>query len=104
MPLADDRRLVARSLEQLGKRWLRAVKLKTVVNDAVQVAVLAGEDDGTARGTDRVRHEGVTEQHSFVGQAIEVRGRIDHRPIGADGVRGVIVCEHKQDVGWFRRG
>ena len=102
VPLAEDRGLVAGGLEQFGKRDLRAVEAAVgVVEEAVGVAVLAGEDGGPRRPADGVGHEAPVEAHALLRDAIDV-GRLDQLPriaIGADGLVGVVVGEDEDDVG-----
>ena len=102
VPLADHARVIARRLEVLRHRGLRAVEA-VEGRHAVEVAVLAGEDRRPAGAADRVDAEAVVEPHARLGQAIEV-GRLVHpAAIGADGVRGVVVAHDEQDVGPARR-
>ena len=98
VPLADHAGVVAALLQQLRDR--RAAAVEPVENGhAVDVRVLAGEDGGAARRADRVGGEDVFEERALFGNAIEVRRLVDARPIGADGVRRVIVRHDEDDVG-----
>jgi len=103
VPLADDRRLVAGLLEQLGERLLRRVELDAVVDHPVRVAVLPRLDHRPARRADRVRHKTVMEDHPLGGQAVDLGRLVDLRAVGADRVRGVVVGEDEEDVGPLRR-
>ena len=105
MPLADDRRLVAGLLEQLGKRLLRAVERGVrVVGKPVQVAVFSGEDGRARRAADRVGHETAVKAHALFREAVDVRGieQLARVAVGADGLVGVIVGKNKDDVRRFR--
>ena len=98
VPLADHAGVVAALLQQLRDR--RTAAVEPVENGhAVDVRVLAGEDGGAARRADRVGGEDVFEERALFGNAIEVRRLVDARPIGADGVRRVIVRHDEDDVG-----
>ena len=89
VPLADDRGLVAGLLQQLGKGLLGAVEAVAVAEEAVDVAVLAGQDDGPAGAADRVGHQAAVEEHPFAGEAIDVRRleQLQGMLVGADGLR-----------------
>ena len=101
VPLADDGRLVAGGVEQLGEGRLRAVEAAVgVVVEAVRVGVLAGQDRCAAGPADRVRHDAPVEPHPLPGQPIDVR-RLDQPArvvVGADGLVGVVVAEDEDDV------
>ena len=104
MPLADHGRLIAHLLQELGKGLLFPIEANTIVNHAVEMAVLAGENDGPARGADRIGAEAVVEQHSLAGQPVELRGFVDLRSVTGQRVRGMVVSEYQNDVGPFRGG
>ena len=99
VPLADDGRLVARLLEQLGHGLLGAVEhAGGVVREAVGVAVLARNHAGTAGAAQRVGHEAVGEAHTVGGDAVEV-GRLDVAAVvAAHHLRRVVVGHDVDDV------
>ena len=99
VPLADDGRLIARLLEQLGHGLLGAVEhAGRVVREAVGVAVLARNHAGTAGTAQRVGHEAVGEAHAVGGNAVEV-GRLDVATVVATHhLRRVVVSHDVDDV------
>ena len=97
VPLADDGRLVARLLEQLGHGLLGAVEhASSVVREAVGVAVLARKHAGTAGTAQRVSHEAVGEAHAVGGNAVEV-GRLDVATVVATHHLSRVVVGHDID-------
>ena len=98
MPLADERRFIAGLAEQLRECPLRAVELFVVPLQAVQMAVLAGEDGRPARRADAVRTEAVRESHASRGEPIEVGRRVNAAAVAAQGVCGVVVGHDEYDV------
>ena len=71
-----------------------------VVDHAVVVHVLAGQDGGTAGGTERGADEGVGEVSPFLGEPVEGRG---FQPLGGIGMEAhevvtMVVAENKDDV------
>ena len=101
VPLADDGSLVASLLEELGEGDLRAVEdgIRVVI-EAVQVRILAGENDRTARSADGVGHQGAIEAHAFLGEAIDVRGlvKFSRVAVGTDSLIRVVIREDEHDV------
>ena len=98
MPLADHAGVVPALLQQPRDCHPRAVE-PIEHGHAVQVRVLAGQNRGAARRADRVRGKHVREQRALAGQPIDVRRLVDARPVGADGVRRVVVGHDEDDVG-----
>ena len=98
VPFADHAGVVAGGLKQLRHRSLRAVEA-VEDGDSVPVGVCAGQHGGPARRADGVRDEGVPEEHSLPGEAVEVRGLVDARAVGGDRVSGVVVRHDEDDVG-----
>lgn len=96
--LADDRRLVAGLLEEFGERLLVLLELDAVPIHAVQVAVLAREDDGPHRPADGVGDVALVEAHAFAGKAVDVGRLVDLRPVRADGLVRVVVAVDEEDV------
>ena len=99
MPFPDHGGLVAGLAEQLGERDLRSVEHVRVVSHSIQMAVKPGLNHRARRGADRVGDHGPVEPHSPVREAVDVRGLVDDRAVGADGLEGVVVGEHEHDVG-----
>ena len=106
VPLADDGGLVAGLLEVFGKGRLRAVEFGAVVIDeAVDVRVLAGEDAGARRAADRVGAIRTLENRALLGEAVDVRGGrdvLEAAAVGRDGLQRVVVGKQENDVGAFR--
>ena len=101
VPLSDEGGLVAGGAEQLRESRLGAVEDGVgVVIETVQVGILAGQDDGTARTADRVRDEGPVEAHALLGDAVDV-GRLDQLagiPVRADGLISMVIGIDEDDV------
>ena len=95
MCLAKERGLVARRLQELGHGLLLAVEGHGVVHQAVDVAVLSGEDDGAARPADRVGDKAVVWIPSHLGYG--ERGEIVTDNID-DMVRKIIYYMENPDV------
>lgn len=66
--------------------------------DSVEVGVLTGEEGGAAGSADGVGYEGVGEAGAIGGEAVEVRGLVYLGAVSGNGVLGVIVREHENDV------
>ena len=94
VPFPHDGGLIARGLQQLGERSLRAVETAVgVVVEAVHVAVLAGQDRGPAGAANRVGNQAAVEAHPFGRQPVQV-GRLYQAAritIGTDRLIGMIV-------------
>ncbi len=94
MPLSDDGGLVAYFLQQLGEGDLRSVEEGVAVDaKSVEMAILAGEDGGSARSTNRVGHIATVEPDAFVGESIDVGGGVDARAVGAYCLVSMVVGE-----------
>ena len=93
MPLADDGGLVTGSLQDLREGLLGSVESQSIVEYAVDVAVLAGLDDGTAGGTDRIGDVAFIKSHAFFGDAVDVLCRCDlFKPAAVGGLTsGILV-------------
>ena len=101
VPLAHDRRLIARPLEALGDVVRIRVQAPGERRRAVDVAVLAGQDRRPARHADRVRAEAVPQQRTLGGDAIDVlRPGVpaQTKAVAAPGLRGVVVGHDEEDV------
>ena len=103
MPLADHGRLVAGVVQQLGEGLLRAVEGARVVREAVLVAVFARQDAGARGARDGVGHVAVLEEHAFAGQPVQIGGLDQPVVVAAQGLAGVVVGHHDDDVGLARR-
>ena len=106
VPLADDGGLVAGLLQQLREGELRAVEDGVrVVEEAVEVRVFAGQDDGAARTADGIGDQSAIEAHTFLGKAVDVRGLVQLTgvTVGADRLIGVVIGEDEHDVGLLGR-
>ena len=101
MPFADHGRLVARRTHAERKRLRLGRDASVERANAVRVAVLAGHDRRAARHADRIRAEHVVQPHSFAGQAVDVRRRIQRgqpAAVGTDRMRRVVIGHDEQDV------
>lgn len=105
MPFADDSGFVTYFLEHFRKGGLIAIEAaEVVVHEAVHVGVLAREDGGTGWAADGISAEGPLEQHAFLGDAIDVRGRgnfIETSAVSGNGFQGMVIGEDENDVRAF---
>ena len=104
VPLADQGGLVAGGLEEFGVGLLRAVELVAVLAEAVDVAVLACEDDRAGWPADGVGDVTAVEAHAAIGDAVDVGGLVAVGAVGADGLVGVVVGHDEEDVGGLGEG
>ncbi len=100
VPLADERRLVSGTLEELGEGRLRAVEggADGVVGVAVGVGVLARDHAGAAGAAERVGHEALREAHAVGGDAVEVGRRGVATIVAAHHLGRVVVGHDIEDV------
>src|ERR1035437_1846487 len=94
MPFADQRGLVTRFLEQLGKSDLGAIEATVdVVVKAVDMTVSAGNERGAAGTTQRIVHEKTIKPHAFPRQPVNVwrLNQMARFAVGADRLPGVVV-------------
>lgn len=77
MPLANHGGAVAGFLQEDGEGLLVAVKLGAIVEEPVEVRVLAGENAGTRGAADGVGAKAVFEEESVFGDAVDGRGGCD---------------------------
>ena len=72
------------------------------------MAVLAGQDVRPGGTADGIGAEGILEEHALPGDAIDVRGGGDLVEettwVSRDGIAGVVVREHEDDVGLLAHG
>ncbi len=69
-----------------------------IIDEAVLVAVLAGQHAGTAGATDGVGYEAIGETYALLCDAVDVGGLDVSLVVGADGLEGVIVRHNVKDV------
>ena len=74
-----------------------------VIDEAVLVAVLAGQHAGTAGATDGVGYEAIGETYALVCDAVDVGGLDVSLVVGTDGLEGVIVRHDIKDIRWAWR-
>ena len=101
MALAVNGRLIARFLQQLRENLLVPVKSVAVIHEPVLVTVLATHDHRAARPANGVGTKTFLEHHAILGQLVDFwRGidRLQPAVVRANGVRSVVVTEHKQNV------
>ena len=98
VPLADEGGPVARALEFLREGRRLRIQPRAVVQDAVPVGVLTGEDRGAARRAQRRGHERVLEQHALRDQAVEVRRLEERVAERRRGVETLVVDQDEDDV------
>ncbi len=95
----DHRGLEPRVLEHFWEGRLGAVEAAgIVVQEAVHVGVLAGQDRGARRAADGVSAVGATEQHALLGDAVDVRGGRDlvvAIAVGGDSFGCMVVGENE---------
>ena len=92
--------LVAGALQQFRKCLLAAVEFQPVVEHAVEVAVFARENHRPRWSANGVGHQAAVKAHALFGQAVDTRGLIDLRSVGANRLVGMVVREDEHDV-WF---
>ncbi len=83
VPFADHCGFVADFLQQFGEGLLAAVKLFSVVDDAVNVTVFACQDYRPAGGADGISAEAIVKEHTLLCETVEVRSFIDFAAITA---------------------
>ena len=85
VPLADEGGLVAAFLQDLRKGLLVTVEYMVVLEETVQVGMLAGLDDSATGTAESVGDEAIIKADALVGNAVEVRSRrnvLETPPIG----------------------
>ena len=98
MPLAYDCRLVARLLQHLWEGRLIAVELIAISNESIDVAVLAGLDDCTARAANGIGDVTTIESHPFVSNAVQIGRCNSRRVISTESLFAVIIRKDKNDI------
>jgi len=74
------------------------VERPQVIDLAIEVAVFARHDGGTARCTDGVGDEAVPEEHPLVSNTVQIRCLDQLIGVGGDGALGVVVRHNEEDV------
>ena len=95
MPFSNERRLISRALQQLGKILLTAIDLRTEGRHTIDVVVGACEDRGSAGCTDRVSTKAVVEPHTSTCNPVQIRSFVDTAPIATHRV-GCVVVRHDE--------
>ena len=106
MNLADKRGLVAIFLKDFLELWLVVIEAATVVELTVKMTVFAGEQRGTAGGTDRVSDVSSVKDDAVSGDAVDVRCQVfclKSATVSADRIAGVIVRKYPDNVGTLSR-
>jgi hypothetical protein len=98
VPFADNGGSVAGLLQQLGEGLLAAVKFDCIVDDAVEMAVFAGQDYGPAGCAYSICAKAIIEAHTLSGKPVEVRRFVDFAAVTAYSVCGVVICHNEYDV------
>lgn len=87
-------------MQEFGEGHLAAVEeAGGVVDEAVNVRILSGENGGAAGSTDGVSDQAAVEAHAFGGETVNVGGLIAVGAVGTDGLPSVVVREDEDDVG-----
>ncbi len=86
MPLAEDRRLVARILQRFGVGAHPMIHVGVDGRHPVDVTVRASEDGRARRRADRVGAVDAIEPDAFIRDAVDVRGAVHLAAVGADRV------------------
>ena len=98
VPLAHQRGPVTGGLQEFREGSGTGPKRRIVVDDAVVVHVLPGQNGGPARRTQRCRDHRVLEENAAFRQRIQV-GRIEHGVEETQFVVTLIVHQDEDDVG-----
>ncbi len=98
VPLAEESRAVADPLQQFGKEHRAGAEAGSVVDHAVGVGVVTGEDRRTARRAERRRHECIPEPHAVAGERVEPRRLDEGMARASQKIVAVVVGEDKDDV------
>jgi len=85
-------------LEYLWKSYLGGIERETIVDLAVQVAMLSGQDGGPGWGTNGIGHTGIGKEHPFIGNPVDVGGLHQMITVCTDGLVGMIVRHNKDNV------
>ena len=98
MPFAHNCGLVARLLQKFRQRLLTAVEPDSIVNDSVEMAVLARQDNCSAWRADAVGAETVVESYASGGKSVDIWCLVNSTSIRTDGVRRMVVAHDEDDI------
>lgn len=104
VPLSKDSGFVSGFLKELWEGLLVAVEAVVIVHEAIDMAVLSGENDGAAWSADGIGAEAFIEAHALTGQFVDIGSGIEHvvdPVVSSNGMRGVVVGENKDNVWLF---
>src|SRR5262249_7414646 len=97
MPFPDHAGVIAGLLQHL--RNCRLAAIKTIEHsDAVDMAVLAGQNGRATGRANRVDGETIEEPHPFVGNSVQVGRFVDSASVTAHRMRRMIVSHDEQNV------
>jgi hypothetical protein len=99
MQLPEHSGLVSGLLEQLRKSCLGGIEGKTVIDFAIDMAMLAGKDHCTRGSADRICNTGIFEDHPLPGQPVDMRGADQPVTVCAYSLASMVVRYDKQDIG-----
>ena len=100
MPLANECGLIACLLKQFGHGLLGTVEdTVLVVGETIDVAVLTCEHAGTTGPRKTVGHETVAEEHTLLGNLVEIGSLDVALAIGTECLSRVVVSHNVDDVG-----
>ena len=100
VPLADEGCLVARCLQEFGHCLLGTVEDTVfVVGKSIDVAVLTSEHAGTTGTGKTVGNETVAEEHTLLGNLVEIGSLDVALAIGTECLSRVVVSHNVDDVG-----
>ncbi len=101
MDFPNHRGLVSVFPEYFLKLLLVVVEAAPVINLAVKVAVLTGQQGRPRRGTDGIGNIGPVENHALTGQPIDIRRQVfvfKPSPVGTNGVYGMVIGENPENI------
>ena len=99
VPLSDQGGAVTGLAQEFGEGHLRAVEDVTIGHLPIVEGMPTRKYDRPGRGANRIGDVAALEGHSLLGDAVEVGGLDQFRPIGAYGMGGMIIGEDEEDVG-----
>ena len=104
VPLTDQGGLVAGLAQFARIRPLLGIPSGAVAKDAISATVLAGQQRGTARTTNRVAHEPVIKNGTLVREPVNARRLDDGTVVSSNRPQRVIVAQDKKNVGLDQTG
>ena len=99
VPLSDQGGLVACLAKDLGEGHLRAIEDVPVGHLSVVKGMATGKNNCPGGGADRIGDVATLEGHSLLRDAVEVGGLNQFRPVGADGMGGMVIGKDEEYVG-----